>query len=72
MGDGSGGENGGEDRRPNSACPRDDQSSPHHRSTDRLSDALFSFRPREERLAASCLLLASQWTSDSEGGKDEV
>ena len=63
MGDGSGGEDGGEEGRPNSTCPRDDQSSPHHHSTHRLSDALFSFRPREERLAASCLLPASRWTS---------
>ena len=63
MGDGSGGEDEGEERRPNSACARDDQSSPHHRSTHRLSDALFSFRPQEERLAAPCLLLACRWTS---------
>ena len=47
MGDGSGGDNGGEECRPNGACPRDDQSSPHHRWTHRLSDALFFFRPRE-------------------------
>ena len=63
MGDGSGGDDGGEERRPNSACPRDDQSSPRHRWTHRLLDALFSLCHREERLAASCLLLASRWTS---------
>ena len=62
-GDESGGEDGGEERRPDRACPRDAQSSPDHRWTHRLSDALFSFRPREERLAASSLLLASRWTS---------
>ena len=63
MGDGSGGEDGGEERRPNSACPRDNQSSPHHRSTHCLSNALFSFRTQEECLAASCLWLTSRWTS---------
>ena len=73
MGDGSGGDNGGEECRPNGACPRDDQSSPHHRWTHRLSDALFSFRPREERLAAFCPLLASLHSrgSPKRGGQNQ-
>ena len=52
------------ERRPNSACPREDQSSPRSRRTYCLPDGLSSLGPKEERLDASGLLPAScglQW-----------
>ena len=63
MGDGSGGAQGGKQRRSNSACPRDHQSGCCLRWTYCVSDGLFSLWPQEERLAASGLLPASRWTS---------
>ena len=63
IGDGSGGDEGGKERKPNGACPRDDQSSHRHRWIHRLSEALSPFWPQEERLTTSGLLLPSRWTS---------
>ena len=59
----SSGVEGGNETRPNSACPRDDQSSPCRRWINCLPDRLSSLWPQEERLDASGLLPSFRWTS---------